>query len=327
MDKKILEESFNNVGFIVVFMTFSDIDLSKDNYSGKFFIYTSSEGYGYYYKDYIEDIVLALQLQGATILPDYKFLRANNNKVFMEIIRGLSNSSAVKSIESNHFGVYEDVLRRGDWDCKKVIKTAKGAAGRGVFLARDKSDLVKLCKKVSTSKNILKDFKDILRAYRHKGYIKESRYRKKFIIQNFIEGLKNDWRIEVYGSRYYIFYRGVRKNDFRASGSYHFDFNDNLQIPLGILDFAKEIYEDLSLPCLSMDLGYDGQKFYLIEFQGVYFGKIGIAKSKFFYRKEEKNGWIKIFQQLPLEKVYAEAIANFINKTEGMNAGHEFNLQ
>lgn len=44
---------------------------------------TSSEDNGYHYKDYIEDIILGLYLQGAILLPEYKYLRANNNKVYM----------------------------------------------------------------------------------------------------------------------------------------------------------------------------------------------------------------------------------------------------
>ena len=42
------------------------------------------------------------------------------------------------------------------------------------------------------------DLKDYFRRFKHNGYLSNSRYRKKFVAQNYIEGLKGDWKILIY---------------------------------------------------------------------------------------------------------------------------------
>ena len=318
MDKELLQKYFNEKGYEVIFLKFSDINFRKMNLKNKYVLYTSSEDIGYHYKDYIEDIILGLHLQGAVLIPEYKFLRANNNKVFMEILRDLSGLDSIKNIKSHYWGVLEDLKNNiNKINSKAVVKSAAGAAGYGVSLGRNRKEILNKCRKVSRTKQLFQELKDLGRSIKHKGYKKESKYRKKFIVQNFIEGLKNDWRVEIYGKRYYIFYRGVRKNDFRASGSYNFLFNDEVSIPEGILDFAESIFDELKLPNLSIDVGFDGKQFYLIEFQGVYFGKIGQSKLSFYFVKEEQS-WVKKYEKLALEEVFADSIINYINsKFEG----------
>ena len=68
----------------------------------------------------------------------------------------------------------------------------------------------------------------------------------------------------------------VRDNDFRASGSHKFIFKED--IPDGILDFAKLIFDILNVPNLSIDVAFDGNKFHLLEFQAIYYGITTIVK-------------------------------------------------
>jgi hypothetical protein len=87
MDKSLLKQRFETFGLEIDFVRFSDIDFRDPEILSNTYVYTSSEDPGYRYKSYIEDIVLGLEIVGAMVLPPYKFLRANNNKVFMEILR------------------------------------------------------------------------------------------------------------------------------------------------------------------------------------------------------------------------------------------------
>lgn len=312
MDKKLLEKYFADYGFKVKYIAFSDIEFRKMDFKDQYILYTSSEDIGYHYKDYIEDIVLGLSLQGSKMIPEYKYLRANNNKVFMEILRDILDGKDGKYIKANHFGTIEELKKKKDkFQYPVVVKSAVGAMSAGIFLAKNETQLIKIAEKISRTKYLFKEFWDLGRSIKHKGYKKESKHRKKFIVQNFVPGLNNDWKVLIFGDKYYILYRGIRKNDFRASGRGKFIFNK--EIPTGILDYAKNIFKNFNVPNLSIDVGYNNGKFYLFEFQMIYFGTTTIEKSTFYFTKENSK-WILHNEKSELEKIYADSIVKYIEK-------------
>jgi hypothetical protein len=105
-------------------------------------------------------------------------------------------------------------------------------------------------------------------------------------------------------------YRGVRDNDFRASGSGKFEFRKEL--PEGMLDFAYSIKEYFNVPNISLDIGFDGEKFHLIEFQFLYFGTKTLEKSQFYFERI-KDQWIVKDEKSCLEEVYVKSVINYIN--------------
>lgn len=314
MYKGLLEKYFKENDFEVNFLRFSDINFRTMNFDNQYVLYTSQEDAGYHYKDYIEDIILGLQLQGAKLIPDYKYLRANNNKVFMEILRDQMNLDFIKDIKSHHFGTIEELQNKIDeFEFPVVIKSAGGAMSSGVYLAENKKDLVKQSNKISRTKYLYNELWDFGRSIKHKGYKRESKYRKKFIIQNFIPNLRNDWKILVFGERYYILYRQVKCHDFRASGSHIFKFNNDSLIPEGIFNYVEKVFNILNIPFLSLDVCFSEKTFYTTEFQALYFGKSTMEKSNGYFKKI--NGtWKKQFEILDLEKVYVDSIVKFINR-------------
>ena len=68
----------------------------------------------------------------------------------------------------------------------------------------------------------------LFRWLRHKNYVRESWNRGKIVVQEFIPGLKNDYKVLIFGSKYYVLYRRVREGDFRASGQ-------------GLLEYRREL--------------------------------------------------------------------------------------
>ncbi len=161
-------------------------------------IYTSQEDSGYLYKNFIEDIILALENKGAITLPPFLYLRANNNKVFMEFLKNHILPPKYHS-HTMVFGCFEELMSDIDkieFPC--VIKTSEGAISRGVYKASNKEDLIRITKKISRSQNIKYEIRDKARALKHKGYIKESLHRKKFIVQDYIDNISNDWKVLVY---------------------------------------------------------------------------------------------------------------------------------
>ena len=88
-------------------MNFSDIDFSR-KYNDYFIIYQSSEDQGLFYKSYIEDVCLFLEISGEVLIPGYQYLRAHHNKAFREMVRFTFKDERLKTIKSKVFGTYED---------------------------------------------------------------------------------------------------------------------------------------------------------------------------------------------------------------------------
>ena len=165
---------------------------------------------------------------------------------------------------------------------------------------------IELC----SSRFFLKDFRDFLRKKIHPNYTRESLSRKKFIVQNLIPKLENDWKVLIYGNKYYVLKRYVRDNDFRASDSGKFVFEEDL--PKGFLDYCMHVFKKLGVPNLSIDVGYDGENLFIIELQAIYFGTYTIEESPFCYENTGQD-WKLVRGKSILEEEYARSVVDFIN--------------
>jgi len=109
LDKELLRREFQHRGIDIEFLQFCDVDLRGMSFRNEYIMYSSSEDVEYYYKSYIEDVCYALYLQGAFLIPDYKFLKAHSNKVFMEMLRDILDVDGVKNIRSRGYGTLEEL--------------------------------------------------------------------------------------------------------------------------------------------------------------------------------------------------------------------------
>jgi glutathione synthase/RimK-type ligase-like ATP-grasp enzyme len=313
MDINILKDKFNEKGYHLIVKGFCEIDFANPLNEAKYVLYQSSEDRDLFYKSFIEDIILGLQLKGATLIPDFYKFRAHHNKVFMEILRQLNSSDQVKSCNAKAYGTYEEFLTNNiNSENGLVIKAASGTGSRGVRLAKNKDAALKIAKSISRSFN-LQDFsknliKTIIRPY-HK---KQSNNRKKFIAQEFIPGLTNDYKILVFNDKYYVLYRRNRKNDFRASGGGLFEWKEN--IPSALLDFAKHVYQSFDVPFISMDIAFTQERCYLIEFQFLMFGPYTLEKSAFYF-KWENDKWNIIREKSDLENEFSSSVVMYIENS------------
>lgn len=313
MDLSVISDIFRKARYEPKVFTFSEIANANIDLKDVPIIYTSSEDIGYHYKDFIEDVVLYLQSIGARLIPDFNHIRANNNKVFMELFLKPLRQALDIGPDSHVFGVLEESLKT-DRDYPVVIKEPKGAMSSGVTKADSPAEFDKKAKTISRSPYLKKDLKDNLRTYKHNDYKKESLYRNKFVTQEFIPGLQNDWKVLIFGDRYFIFSRPVRSGDFRASGSgfMSYKFGSHCEFPEGIFNFAKGIFDYLKIPQLSIDIAHDGSQFYLIEMQSLFFGTVGVIKSDVYFTQDGK-GWKPQTKDLSLETIYTESILLYLN--------------
>jgi len=313
MDQEQLSNTFKNLGYKVSFINFSKVPKIQ-KVENVPVLYTSAEDIKYHYKSYIEDVVLYLELMGARLLPGYEFLRANNNKSFMETFRKKFKSSTINSIQSWSIGSLEELhINIDDFRFPVVIKESAGAMSKGVYLANNENELIKFAKKVSRTKYYFEEIKDYFRPLRHDDYKRDSRFRAKFIIQEYIPALGNDWKVLVYYDKVFVLERGVRKGDFRASGSkFNYLAGSNTKLPDGFLDFVYSVRNEFNVPNISLDVVYDGKNFRIIEFQAIHYGTSTYNLSDIYYEKGI-NGWVVRENNAPLEVYYTESIVSYLN--------------
>lgn len=94
-----------------------------------------------------------------------------------------------------------------------------------------------------------------------KGYHNEKGY---VYFQKFIPDNKSDLRITVIDNRAFGFYRGVRKNDFRASGSGIIDYQTI--IPKDVIKKSIELTKKLKVQSICYDYVKGiGEEYYIVE--------------------------------------------------------------
>jgi hypothetical protein len=131
------------------------------------------------------------------------------------------------------------------------------------------------------------------------------------VLQGYVDGLKGDYRVIAYGDKFYVLYRGNRTDDFRASGS--MKFNHDVQLPEGLLDYAKKVFESFDVPYIALDIGIKKGEFFLFEFQFLSFGQYTLEKSSFYYHFKDGK-WQKQFEKPNLEREIATSVSEYIRK-------------
>jgi|GEM_PF-183544 len=292
---------------------FSAIDFRSQNYKDLWVLYQSSEDPGLHYKSYLDDIVLGLFTQGAKLIPSFQQFRSHHNKHFLEIFRDLQDIPEIKNIESRRYGTYEDYANDLKNVGKKtfVIKSSDTSKSRGVFLLDSMNKIINIPRAISRTfsfKNFSYFVETIITGEKTR---KISNHRKKFILQEYIGGLPGDYRVVIYGDKYYVLFRKNRQEDFRASGS--MDFNYDIALPENLLNYSKKVFEKCDAPYVALDIGFKDGIFYLFEFQFLSFGQYTIENSHFYYTFQ-KNEWNKVFEAPDLEREIAQSVCQFINK-------------
>jgi glutathione synthase/RimK-type ligase-like ATP-grasp enzyme len=324
MDINKIKAFFIEANFNVRILKFSELDLSED-YDGVFILYQTSEASGSFYKRYIENLIYFLDRQGAVVLPKYEYLKAHHDKIFMELMRSEFSDDSLKTIKSRYYGSWVDAGNYNS-DFPVVIKQSSGSGGEGVFLATNKREYLKNVRKaghtivasgltdlfLNNLKNRAKKIIKSLSPSRSKYFTYNTDpVSSSLVVQNLIPGLSGDYKVLVFGSKYYCMYRKNRDNDFRASGSGMF-YDVPEEDHEGLLNFAQKLTSEIDFPILGIDIGFDGAKYHLIEFQMIHLGPSTLQRAAFWHEYHDGK-WIRYEGYSDLEKEFSLAIADYIN--------------
>jgi hypothetical protein len=308
-DVNLVKKCFEDRGYNVEVKSFADVDFRKESYRGKLVVYQSSEDAGLTYKDFIEDILLGIDLQGGILLPAFPYFRAHHNKGFMEILRDLSDEPALQTIAARRFGALEEFLQR-PISYPKVFKVGANSGSRDVHLVRSEAEARRLLARASWTATAIEAAKEWAKRRIRSGYVPRSLHRRKFIAQDFVPGLGGDFKVLVFGPKYFVLYRRNRKNDFRASGSGLFSFPEEPPVPL--LNFAKLCFDHFAVPFISLDIGQDGSRCHLLEFQFTSFGPYTLEKSEWHF-VHGNAGWRRVDSQTTVEREFADSVVAFVS--------------
>jgi glutathione synthase/RimK-type ligase-like ATP-grasp enzyme len=260
-------------------------------------------------RNYIKDILFIVNKK-CKIIPSYEALMAHENKGFQELIRkekGLGNLAGVYRFDIDDF-IFEK-------NKKYVYKSVDGAGSSQVWLVTSSRDIAKLrAKQVRTTfkRKAIKLQRSIklepheykYYSYRHKGF-------KQAVLQDFIDGLDCDYKVLVFGQKYFVLNRSVRKDDFRASGSGNFSFSTP---PEELLDYASMIFNKLDEPYISLDIAISKSGVHLIEYQVLNFGPYTLQASPGYYTYNlSASSWGYVEEKSCLNSCYGEALKEYIH--------------
>ena len=141
---------------------------------------------------------------------------------------------------------------------------------------------------------------------------KETIFRKKYIVQDFVPNLNGDYKVLYFGGKYYTLYRKNRENDFRASGGGRL-FVCNEEEEKGLLDFAKKVVEELDFTIIGMDIAFDGEKYHLLEYQFIHLGPYTLQTAEY-YLKEDNGSFVRIYEKSDLETEFVRRLLLYIKE-------------
>jgi len=297
-----IESRLSSAGFSVVKTTIDKLDEFeiKDQ---DFIIYTSSPVKAI--REYLKS-VLYFPSKRCHLVPRYEFLMAHEDKGFQEILKKEMGINSLRSFYHYDLDAYEGTF-------PVVFKTVEGAGSSGVKLIRSQFYFEKLKNKLFS----VSLFRRLVLAYRKlrlsKGEYKFYKYRhmgfRPFVFQSFVADLDSDYKILIFGDKYFGLKRYTKKGDFRASGSGNFDLHS--EIPDEVLDFSEKVFERMDVPFLSLDVVFKDGVCQLIEYQALNFGPLTLNNSEFYYVRDGSE-WLMVKSKSDLDECYADAYLRFL---------------
>jgi len=278
------------------------------------------------YRDmlFAKQLLYSLQVCGKKVFPDFNTGWHFDDKVGQKYLLEAIDAPLVSS------DVFYKKEEAFDWinqtSFPKVFKLRGGAGAVNVHLVKSKKQAFTLVhkafKKGFKAFNRWGNFKDKIQKYRignenllgiAKGFArlvlpttfgKMYHNEKGYVyFQEFLPNNDYDIRLIVIGNKAYGMKRRVRKNDFRASGSSDFIYDE---IPKSVLQIGFDVSKRLNLQSVAFDFIFKNGKPLIIELS-CFFGSKGSSKCKGYWDDE------CVWHEGPFEPMYWQ-IENLIFK-------------
>lgn len=309
--KRVLENDFHHAVQILDFAKIAANYELLPRQSVLFYTASYNESYNQFIKDVIFDI--SQSRSDVLVLPDINQLFSFENKGYQELYK---KRIGIEKVKGNYYGDSDDFpIEKAVFPF--VYKSLKGAMSSGVRLINNQQEfetVSKEAKKLSflerlrlykKAKNKHKDQSlQPVKPYSEVNFSTFFSKRNPFVAQEFVSGLEYDYKVLVFGEKYYVLKRKVRDNDFKASGSGKFEWTEPSE---KVLDYAREVVTKMNVPINSLDIVETEKYCALVEYQGIGFGPLTLIGSPYYFQKNSTN-WHKVLTQSNLEDEYAQAL-------------------
>jgi hypothetical protein len=307
-------EGLRQAGFEPSVRQFADIDFRAESFAGLHIVYQSAEDPDLLYKSYLTDVLLGLLIAGANLIPRFPLFYAHHNKVFMEILREVGGVEHIRTLRSRQFGTLEEFAARVALQPGElVLKPSAGSLSTGIVRAKGERQKIAAARRMSRSGTWYDHLKDVVKRRVRDPWHITSNHRNKFVTQSFLPGLDHDYKILVYGDKYYVLVRRNREDDFRASGSGLFRWPEDVSPVL--LDFARLTFERFDCPFIALDIAFDGAACHLLEMQFVMFGTLTLERSTFYFTRGA-GGWHTVAETPDLDREFTASIVRYLRSHE-----------
>lgn len=307
MDLDILRHAFEDAGYLVKEYDYERLVAGEMGCRDAIVVYSSSQTPGY--REFIEDVLLALEYGGNILVPSFRMFRAHENKGFQELMK---RDIGLSSISARYGCGMPPQTALDKLEFPAVLKWVDGSRGTGVKLVDSSAELarqVQRFERLPLSTRLYAATKKRLFPARYiEEWYEYIRPRKRFVLQEFVPGLTHDFKVLAFGDTLFVLRRGVRKGDFRASGS---GLREFIEPDQSLLDYAWAVHQAFNEPFLSMDICSSARGYDLIEFQGIHFGPFTLLDAPFAYRRMQE-AWEKVQGPFSLEQYYANAILSHL---------------
>ena len=311
MDVKRINEILINHDYDAEIVTFDFLKDSIGNIKNSVILYTSSQRTEH--KRYIEDIVSFFDHDNL-LIPSIESLKAHDNKGYQCL---LNKKYDLGLIDCDYLCDATEIIKN-KINFPSVFKPANGASATGVKIVNNIEDVSNaICDKNDFN---IRDLKRLI-----KKHVVKSKYNKeweeyisfgkqRFILQTLLPKLTYDYKILIFGDKFYALKRFTAKDDFRASGSgiHSRKFDDEIY---KVLDKAKEFKNKYSSHIYSLDLCVFENKVHVIEFQFTHVGPVTLSESAYYYAFDDENkSWNCIQKQSNLEEEFSLSVLGYINE-------------
>lgn len=298
-----ISEDLRNQGYsieVVPVNRILDCELSAED----IVIYTSSEEENI--RSYIKDIMYLVSKK-CVIVPNLDALMAHENKGFQQLYRSFHGFG---NLEGKYFYDIDDAPKQYPF----VYKSVTGAGSSGVKLINNNNDLqeVRSYFKTGLKRRLIKYIRKIhLSKQEYAIYSYRYKATRLSVSQEFIPDLKGDYKILIFGKKFFVLKREVRSGDFKASGSGIFTFPGKDEVPDRLLNFSKSVFDKLDVPYVSMDIADSNSECHLIEYQATNFGPYTLVNSPGYFQEHGRR-WVYIKGSSDLEKEFSQALLDFL---------------
>jgi glutathione synthase/RimK-type ligase-like ATP-grasp enzyme len=259
------------------------------------------------YKQYLQDIVANLLSCGVLLFPAFEHMLAHQDKAFQAVKLSTTDIRTPRSyVFGNRRQAYE-FLQTATFPL--VGKSVDGFGSWGVRLINNLRGGRKFVDRHMVHRALHKGRSLPVRVFQR--IVRPAPVLGILLFQELIPGLQGDWKILIWGDTACGLYRENRSHDFRASGGGRFQFID---VPVCVLDFAREALDKLDLPWASFDIAYDGTQCCLLEYQGIHFGLTTAEKGLFYYVRDSHGLWQKRTGRIQIETEMAKIVAASLRK-------------